>query len=531
MAKKIVSLYIDNSCLRLMETRGKRVKRLAELPLDFGLTKVNPSIKEAELAAKLKQLLKAKKIRTKKVIVGLSGLHCLSRPITLPQLPKAMLEEAVMREAKRVLPVPLEQLYVSWQPIPCPERDKMGIFLVAIPCRLADDLMKILRQAGLKPQIMDIKPIALARVVNERTAIIVDVQPAEFDLVIMVDGVPQPVRTMPFPEEGLSEQEKLIMVRDELERTIQFYNSNSPDKPLDPNVAMFIAGDLADKPELCQALGNEVGHPVLLLTSPLKSPRQAVPTQYLVNVGLALKELSEPRPLVTNLNTMPLPYRPKPISISRMLAIPSAVIVLGLVALMVMNIQNASGNISATQGQIDNANHIIQHKQEQKTKLNSAIADLERKINAAETSRTRFTAAYDILWKQGDALNGDLSTTVSYLPTGVRLTLINHSNDRVVLEGTAPDEAEVLAYARNLVQSGRFLEVIISYLVRASAEGAADSTGDNMTDEGGASDNTTVEGVSDNTTGENTTLELPPDTDTSFDFMEFVLTLKKAGQK
>ncbi|MDD4858657.1 MAG: pilus assembly protein PilM [Dehalococcoidales bacterium] len=528
MAKKIVSLYIDNSCLRLMETRGKRVKRLAELPLDFGLTKVNASIKEAELASKLKQLLKAKKIRTNKVIVGLSGLHCLTRPMTLPQLPKAMLEEAVMREAKRLLPVPLEQLYVTWQPIPCAEKDKTRVFLVAIPCRLADDLLKILHQAGLKPQTMDIKPIALARVVNEPNCIIVDVQPAEFDLVVMMDGVPQPVRTMPFPSEVLTEQEKLMMVRNELERTIQFYNTNSPEKPLDANVVMFVAGDLADKPELCQALGNELGHPVLPLVSPLKSPRQTVPTQYLVNVGLSLKELDEPRPLVTNLNTMPMPYRPKPISVSRLLAIPGAAIVLGLVALMVMSIQGASANISSVQSQLDNANHIIQYKQTQKTKLTAAIADLEKKIKAAQSVRDSFVTAFNSLQTQGDAVDADLST-VSYVPNNVALSRINHSPDKVTLQGTADTEADVITYARNLAQSKRFLEVIITRLVRVVEDGFGNVISDNTTtDNLTAGESPYLSGGALETTGDNTT-ELQP-AEAALEYMEFILTLKKTDK-
>ena len=109
MAKTIVTLYIDNTSLRLMVTDGKRIKEWAELPLEPGLIDKNVVTGEAEVIAKIKQLFKINKIDTKKVIVGISGLHCLSRPITFPQLPKEMLDEAVKREAGRALPVPQEQ--------------------------------------------------------------------------------------------------------------------------------------------------------------------------------------------------------------------------------------------------------------------------------------------------------------------------------------------------------------------------------------------------------------------------------------
>ena len=92
MAKKIVSLYIDDTSIRLLVTCGKQIREWADLPLKPGLVKNAVVIKEAEVVAKIKLLLKAQKIKAKKVNVGVSGLHCLSRSITLPKLPKVMLE-------------------------------------------------------------------------------------------------------------------------------------------------------------------------------------------------------------------------------------------------------------------------------------------------------------------------------------------------------------------------------------------------------------------------------------------------------
>ncbi len=115
MAWKITTLYIDDTSIRLMVIRGKRISKLAEASLDRGLDDLNAQDAQAELAAKIKHLLKTHKVNEKKVVVGVSGLRCLSRPTVLPYLPKTMLDEAMIREAKRVLPVPPEQLHISWQ--------------------------------------------------------------------------------------------------------------------------------------------------------------------------------------------------------------------------------------------------------------------------------------------------------------------------------------------------------------------------------------------------------------------------------
>ena len=478
MVKKTLTIYIDNTSLRITETRGKRVKKLGELHLDLGQSKVNASIKETEVIAKIKQLLKSKKIKTKKVIVGLSGLHCLSRPITLPQLPKAMLEEAVMREAKRLLPVPLDQLYVSWQVVPCTEADKIRAFLVAIPCRIVDKLLKMLRQAGLKPYLMDVKPIALARVVKEATAIIVDVQPTEFDIVIMADGIPQPIRTIPFSGKGLSLQEKIQVVRSDLERTIEFYNSNNPEKPIDSSVTIFVSGELAEEPQLYQELGVELGYPVSPLSSPLQTADELNLSHYLVNVGLALKELEkEAGPLVTNLNIIPATYLPKPISISKVMALPAAASVIGLMILMVTSIQDASANIVSIQSELDTTNQIINHRQSQKQILIDNIADLEVKVAGAIATGNAYSAALNSLDVKGEVINGDLAATVDNMVSNVTLTSIGHSMNTLAITGTAPSEAEILRYARNLDATGRFSQVTITSI----------STGADEEEEGGSS--------------------------------------------
>ena len=478
MTRKIVTLYIDDTSIRLMVTHGNRIKKWADLPLDSGLAKMDVAIKETEIAAQIKQLLKTRKIRTKKVIVGVSGLHCLTRPITLPQLPGAMLAEAVMREARRVLPVPLEQLYISWQTVPATQ-GKIQVFLVATPRNTADTLLKMLRRVGLKPHLMDVKPLALARIVKQSTAVIVDVQSTEFDIVIMADGVPQPIRTIPFPNEELSLQEKLPRIREDVDRTIEFYNSNNPEKPIASDVPIFVSGELANEPELHKSLSDEFGCPVLPLSSPLKCPEQLDLTRYMVNVGLALKELSsgkESGPLVTNLNTLPAPYRPKPFPFVKVMAIPATALVIGLLALLAGLVQDASADLMSMRNQLDRTNMLTKQKQLQKKDLTENIAELEKKLAAAKASRDTFTAALHSLDKQGNTANGDLRVTTDSLLSPISLNGFSHNNDKLTIRGQSPSEVEILSYAGSLDASGRFSEIIVASIKRIEEGGGMDFT-------------------------------------------------------
>ena len=101
-------------------------------------------------AEKIEGLLNIQAISTKRVIVGISGMRCFTRPIMLPKLPGEILDEAVRREAERLLPVPLEELYLSWQLIPAPEGNTQ-VFLTAIPRRIVDPLVSVFHKVGLKP--------------------------------------------------------------------------------------------------------------------------------------------------------------------------------------------------------------------------------------------------------------------------------------------------------------------------------------------------------------------------------------------
>ncbi len=472
MAKKMITLYIDDTSLRLLVTRGKRIIKWADLPLEPGLFKSNVVIKEAEAAAKIKQLLKAQKVKAKKVIVGLSGLHCLSRPIILPRLPKTMLDEAVIREAKRVLPTPVEQLYISWQTIPPPE-GKIKVFLVAIPRKTADALVKMLRRAGLNPYLMDLKPLALARVVKKATAVIVDVQPTEFDIVIMADGVPQPMRTISLPSETLSWQAKLPMIRDELDRTIKFYNSNNPE-PLDSSVPIYVSGELAHEPELCKSLSDELGHSVLSLSSPLKCPNQFDPTRYLVNIGLALKELPSEREAgasVANLSILPVAYRPKPFSLTKVLVPLSTIVAIGLLIPLATLVQNAAADTVSQRVQLDATNQFLKQRQAKQQSQRKEIDELEKQVAELEITRDAFASVLHDFSRQQEIANGDLKVATSTLPSTVDLVSITRSSAGLTISGKSPSEAEVLLYASSLGASGRFSETIIAHMKKIEDEG------------------------------------------------------------
>ena len=465
---KAVTLYIDDAGIRLLVAGGKRVEKWAYAPLEPGPVRDGVIVDETEVAARIKELFKAGGVKASKVIAGLSGLHCLCRVITLPRLPGAMLAEAVRQEAESIMPVPLEELYLSWQVIPA-AGEEMRVFLAALPRNIVDALVETLHQADIKPYLIDLAPLALARAVKETTAVTIGVRSTEFDIVIIENGVPYPIRTVSLPGEALPLQEKLPVITEELERTISFYNSTYPEKALEPSTPVFISGEPADEPELCRSLSGEFGFPVLPLPSPLEYPEGFAPSQYMVNIGLALKKLSPgkgPHPSVVNLNALPDIYRPKARPLSEILAVPGIIVALGLLFYLVTLVQGAAAGTSLLRTELDTANQEIGQRLAEMQAQRQHIAGLETEAGEVEVSRDTFNAVSYYINKGHYRVNGDLEVTMSVLPGTVNLSGISYAGEGLTITGTAPAETEVLAYASALRASGDFSRVVISSMTR-----------------------------------------------------------------
>jgi len=475
MTQKVVTLYIDDTSIRLLVTSGKRIKKWADVALAPGLVKNAMVLKQEEVADKIKQLFKVRKIESKKITLGISGLHCLTRPIILPQMPKDMLEEAVRREANRILPVSSEQLYLQWQSIPAPE-GKLQVFLVAIPRTATDALFNTLRLAGLKPDMMDMKPMLLARMVNDTMAVIVDVQPKDFDIVVMGGGIPQPIRTVSFSNEALSWPEKISQIKDDVSRTIEFYNTNNPETPLAATLPVFASGELAGEAEQCRALSDGLSRPVLPLSPPLESPDGLDPNLYTANMGLVLKKIAPTNGsglLVNELNVLPMVYQPESISLTRILAVPGAVVAISLLLFLAFMTQSTFTDITETRNQLNTTNQLLQQKMAQRQIYADSIADLQKEITSAETSGGNFALAVSSLETQSEAVNGNLIVTVNSLPETVSLTSINQNRETLTISGRAPSETDVLSYLRKLEDSERFSSITIINL-KKTADGHTD---------------------------------------------------------
>ena len=459
MAKRVTTLFIRDTSINLLVMKGEQVEKWASLPLEPGLVSQGLIADEEQVADKVKQIFKETGAQTSKVITALSGGDSLYRIITLPELPDAVLPEAIRREAKRTIPTPLEDVYYSYQRLTSLTRGESRIFLATFPRNMADALVRTLRQAGVKPYVMDLAPLALSRIPDEPRAIIVNARLDHLDVAVLADRIPQVIRRLSLPGETESLEERLPLIAEEFNRTIAFYNSSHMEAPLDSTVPVFICGDLAEAPDTWQSLVDQSGYTVSALPSPVEAPEGFNPNEFMVNIGLALREMriekEEANFSLVNFNALPEVYLPPGFSIVRVLLPVVTVIGIGLIILAVILILNNRANIEALTSEVTVAESSVSQQRGQIDKLNAQIPPVEATADELDGRATTMERGRASIYL-------DLREIVDLADVQISLTKVAHGGSSITVGGTAPNVGLLYEYARDLRESPRFSKVWVS---------------------------------------------------------------------
>jgi len=470
MAKRVTTLFIRDTSINLLVMKGEQVEKWASLPLEAGLVNQGLIVDEEQVADKVKQIFKETGAKKNKVITALSGHDSLYRIITLPELPDAVLPEAIRREAKRTIPTPLEDVYYSYQRLPSLTRGESRFFLVTFPRNPVDALVGTLHQAGVKPYIMDLAPLALARIPNEPRAIIVNARLDHLDIIVLTDRLPQVIRRLSLPGETESLEERLPLIAEEFNRTIAFYNSSHVEDPLDTTVPVFVCGDLLEEPETWQSVVGGAGYQVSALSSPVESPEGFNANQFMVNIGLALKELLAEKEganfSLVNFNALPEAYVPPHFSIVRVLLPVVPIVGIALIVFAVIFIMNGGANIEKLRSDVRDAESSVSQQRTEISNIRAQIASIEATIDELDIQIT------DMKQWCADMYLDLKEITQKADSYDVSLNTIDHKGTSISVSGDALNVGDIYDYARYLRDdSPRFSAVWVSPVTGNSING------------------------------------------------------------
>ncbi|MDP3878688.1 MAG: pilus assembly protein PilM [Dehalococcoidales bacterium] len=312
----MITIEISATDIRLMETDGDRVVRWASRSLEPGIFEDEVVTDPAALSAAVKQFMASSGIRGGDVTASVSGLYSVSRLVLVPAPPgTAITQTAVLEEAREIMPLPEDELYLSWQHIAAMDGGQQ-VLVLGIPRDIVDSEVQALKAGGINPRILDLKAMALARAVNREQALILNIEAVSFDIIVVVNGITSIMRTTAWQSDELSPEERAEHLAVALDLTVGFHNSNNPALPLDLATPLFITGWMSGDLALVERLQSRVQYPVEPVTPPLKYPPHLPVSQYAVNIGLALKGSATTRNLggseylAPDINLLPQIYRP-----------------------------------------------------------------------------------------------------------------------------------------------------------------------------------------------------------------------------
>ncbi|MCJ7668496.1 MAG: pilus assembly protein PilM [Anaerolineae bacterium] len=287
---EMTTLNIEEHEIRLLVVGRDKVGKWASAPLTTGLISEGLIRDPAAVGSAIRELFASQGVSKRRVVTSLTGLRSISRVVTIPQVKPGQLESAVLREAKRDMPVSLNEVHLFWKVLG--ERGNgQRVYVLAVPREVIDGQVEALRQAGIKPRAMDLKPLALVRAVNRKNAIITNLEDGSLDIIIVLEDVPVIVRTVALGKESPTPGKKRDRLVEELSRTIKFYNDSHREAGLHPGICVYWSGALADEPGFRETLQAGIEHPVIAPQSPLGCPDDLPVGRFLVNMGLALKRI------------------------------------------------------------------------------------------------------------------------------------------------------------------------------------------------------------------------------------------------
>ena len=294
-----LALTVEPTELRAIVHRGPRITRWDTLPLPADTMRNQVITNTGRFAQAVNQLIDRLKAPKRRVTVGYHSSRAILRTLTLPPVPQKLLGDTVEREVRRSFPLPLNEIYLTWQLLDGANGSGRTIFAVGTPRSTVDALMLGLNQAGIRPAALDLRPLALVRAVNRRSVVIVNMEQQSGSCIVLVeDFVPVMVRDVALPgQDLLSPAEQVPYLATEIQRVVDFHRSSrdgargatestgtaswtAPD--------LCLTGPLAQSAEVVAELRTRwsVVAPELNLSLPDGLPRAT----YLATVGLVLRE-------------------------------------------------------------------------------------------------------------------------------------------------------------------------------------------------------------------------------------------------
>jgi type IV pilus assembly protein PilM len=463
-----VSIVLSNQNIRLVSARNNTIGRWATESLPAGLVRDGRILDPQALAAIMDALFTSLDLPRSEVVVSLTGLSFTYRVLFLPRMQPGLQREAIERAAQKELKVSLDELYLDWQ-IFSDTGKEIGVFISGVPRPLIDALVKTMKLARINLVHVDIKSLAIARAVNRADALIVDFEHEWFDIAIVSGGIPVTLHSVAPKSNNASLEDNLQQLKDELTRTIDFFNLTHKDNPVLPGTPVILIGSPTSDPALGALIPEIIGRPIQTLDCSLKAPGNFPLPLYTGNLGLIHKNGNQRvstkagTDRYQDIDVDPLKGLKRSLEhpVSRRKIMAAAAIFIAILLIIGVSLARHQSDAGTVQLQAE-ADRVNRSLRVSRLALDEAAA--------AETTIHNLTAETLALQKEHESISGrgSLSTILALVSDSLlqaaSISGFTSTPTEVILDGGAVQRLDILDYANSLTRSGKFSGVRIALI-------------------------------------------------------------------
>lgn len=205
LKQEILAVDLGQNCIkvyRLQKTRAG-IKATEMITAETGY---DPALPPEEFQEKrnaiLSEIWQEHKFKKRDVMLSIPGRGAIVRQFRIPRVSGERLDRMVRFEAKQQIPIPLDQVILDYHYFDSGEPE-LEVSLIAIRKNAVEEYVSVLKEAKLRPDLIDAAPLCLFNIFAqeerppEDVVAIIDIGASETNIVIYQDRVVKFIRSAP----------------------------------------------------------------------------------------------------------------------------------------------------------------------------------------------------------------------------------------------------------------------------------------------------------------------------------------------
>jgi type IV pilus assembly protein PilM len=128
---------------------------------DLGIDPEHEENRKALIVSTIRNVLREKNIRTRRVVFSVSGQSVFTRFVKLPPVDESKVVQIIQYEAQQNVPFPIDEVIWDYQLVGNTQQGELEVVLLAIKSDIIEELNEGVESAELRTETVDVAPMAL----------------------------------------------------------------------------------------------------------------------------------------------------------------------------------------------------------------------------------------------------------------------------------------------------------------------------------------------------------------------------------